>query len=206
MVYSSLVSQADYARQHGVSRAAVGKWKAKGYLVLQGDKVDVAASDAKLRGAKQGRFKDGEPVKRSVNPVDTDAVEVDGQLLGAAYDPDTLDAFLTNLLAGRFSDQAVADTVKANALAGQRVLELQKLAGTLIDFATAEKVLFDQARAFRDALMAWPARLAPLLAALFDIPAEKMIEALNGYVHDFLSDLGEPDEEDLREEDYDTGR
>src|SRR6516164_8242762 len=45
----TLVSQAEYARRLGVSRAAVAQWKKSGRLVLQGDLVDVDATDAKLK-------------------------------------------------------------------------------------------------------------------------------------------------------------
>ncbi|MGF6664834.1 hypothetical protein QF000_006502 [Paraburkholderia atlantica] len=45
----TLVSLAEYARRVGKTRAAVTQWKKAGRLVLQGDKVDVEASDARLR-------------------------------------------------------------------------------------------------------------------------------------------------------------
>jgi hypothetical protein len=44
----NLVSQADFARLRGISRAAVTDMKKGGYLVFHGDLVDVAASTAKL--------------------------------------------------------------------------------------------------------------------------------------------------------------
>ncbi|MEK6369052.1 MAG: hypothetical protein V4803_22380 [Burkholderia gladioli] len=44
-----LVSKAEFARMHGVSHTAVAKWQKAGWLVLQGSKVDVEASNAKLK-------------------------------------------------------------------------------------------------------------------------------------------------------------
>jgi hypothetical protein len=45
----TLVSQAEYGRRLGVSRASISQWKKAGRLVLQGEQVDVEASDAKLK-------------------------------------------------------------------------------------------------------------------------------------------------------------
>ncbi len=49
----SLVSQADFARMHGVSRKAVTTWKSRGYLTFSGTLVDVERSNEKL--ARLGR-------------------------------------------------------------------------------------------------------------------------------------------------------
>lgn len=43
------VNQAAFAALHGVSRKTVTAWKARGWLVLQGDQVDVDASNARLK-------------------------------------------------------------------------------------------------------------------------------------------------------------
>ncbi len=51
-----LVSQATYAREHDVSRVSVTKWKNKGFLAMEGDKVDATAADLKLAELGLGRF------------------------------------------------------------------------------------------------------------------------------------------------------
>ncbi|WP_186262062.1 hypothetical protein [Burkholderia gladioli] len=45
----TLMSLAEYARRVGKSRAAITQWKKAGRLVMQGDQVDVEASDAWLK-------------------------------------------------------------------------------------------------------------------------------------------------------------
>ena len=45
----TLMSLAEYARRVGKSRAAMTQWKKAGRLVMQGDQVDVEASDARLK-------------------------------------------------------------------------------------------------------------------------------------------------------------
>lgn len=56
---TGIMSQADYARWHAVSRTSVNKWKDAGHLTMAGDKVDVAASDRCLSALGMGRFRPG---------------------------------------------------------------------------------------------------------------------------------------------------
>jgi DNA-binding transcriptional regulator YdaS (Cro superfamily) len=50
----TLISQAEYARRLGVTRASISQWKKSGKLVLQGEQVDVEASDARLKRYRRG--------------------------------------------------------------------------------------------------------------------------------------------------------
>jgi len=42
------MNQADFAKLHGVSRKTVTTWKARGWLVMDGDEVNVEASNANI--------------------------------------------------------------------------------------------------------------------------------------------------------------
>lgn len=42
------MNQAEFAKLHGVSRKTVTTWKARGWLVLEGDEVNVEASNANI--------------------------------------------------------------------------------------------------------------------------------------------------------------
>lgn len=42
------MNQSDFAKLHGVSRKTVTSWKARGWLVLAGDEIDVEASNANI--------------------------------------------------------------------------------------------------------------------------------------------------------------
>jgi hypothetical protein len=55
------VTQAAFARQHEVSRAAVGKWKSGGYITIIDDLVAVELSDARLRDYGLGRYNPAPP-------------------------------------------------------------------------------------------------------------------------------------------------
>lgn len=61
----NLLSLAEYARRFDMSKPTVSEWKRTGLIVMQGDRVDVDASDAKLRMYRAG----GLPA--IVNPLPT---------------------------------------------------------------------------------------------------------------------------------------
>lgn len=202
----TLVTQAEFARSHGVSRKTATKWKEAGRLVFVGEKVDSEASDALLRDARLGRFKDNGKVtpdtvpraKGNTEDADTNVPGVPDSspiLIDAVADTGTIQAFLNKLLNGQYSSQSEAERVKENALAGVRALELQVKAGSLVEMETAEMALFEGARSVRDAWLNWPSRVGPMMAADLGLPPDKVVEVLTKYVHEQLADLGEPQAE-----------
>lgn len=187
-----LVTKAEFARRHEVSKPAVQKWESQGFLVFRDGKVDVEASDAKLRGARLGRFKDAvnQPaaVNSPVNPVNPPPpVNPD--------DTEALEDFLERLLAGQYATQADAERVKENVLAAKHLLAVRKEAGALVEVEQAETILFEVSRAARDAWLNWPVRVGPLLAAELGLEADRVTEVLTKHVHQHLDELGEPEAE-----------
>ncbi len=179
------MNQADFARLHGVSRKTVTAWKHQGRIVMRGTNVDVQESETRLRDAGLGRFRG--------LADDAEAVDLPVPIPGAEADPDTMAAFLTGLLSGKFGERSTAEKIKENALAGIRALELQTKAGTLMETEAAERLFFDAARSERDHWMNWPARVGPELAAELDLPADRITAALVRLVHSELADRGEPE-------------
>ncbi|WP_439597979.1 hypothetical protein [Falsiroseomonas sp.] len=104
-----------------------------------------------------------------------------------------LDAFARRVLAGDAPDLAQSEKVKAAAAALKGMVAARKAAGAVIDIELAEQVLFNCARAARDAWLNWPARVGPLLAADLNLEADRVSEALTRYVHEQLEELGEPE-------------
>jgi len=205
----TLVSLTAYAATHGASRQAAAKWKSRGVLRFSGDQVDLERSDQAMRDAGLGRFKDEaahaqpapataprnrQPVARAVAAAVDEAVE---DLRSAAedgeIDEEIADGFIEQLLDGQFRSKVQASAIKENALALKHLLVAQREAGKLVELEVAEKVIFDDRRAARDAWMAFAGRFAPLLAADLDIDGPKLAEALKPYVHQQLEELGEPD-------------
>lgn len=194
----ALVSLAEYASQHGVSKQAAGKWKAKGYLVFREEKVDVERSDRVLEHAGLGRFKTDNPADKRQPPPVVEVDPLDNLVVAPPADLPIDDEaavadFIGNLLTGKYASLPMAATVKENALAATRLLELQRKSGQLVDLETAQTVYFDMARSAREAWLAFPTRIGPLLAADLGVEPEKLVEALTAHVHQQIAELGEPE-------------
>lgn len=187
-------NQSDFAALHNVSRKTVTTWKAAGFLVLRDGKVDVRASDARLRERRLGRFAEavtqgvtqGRKGNKHAAPDAPPALDLERAIEDA-------DAFIRQVLAGQYSTFAEAERIKENALALKHVLEARQKAGALVEVEVAESILFESARSERDAWMNWPARVGPLIAAAFGIDADRVTTALTEHVHQQLADLGEPE-------------
>lgn len=199
----ALVTQADYAKQHGVSRKTVTKWKDASYLVLSGGKVDVEATDAVLKDRRLGRF--GRDGKSVTAPADGNS-SPRGQKPITEFDPASppadidilvhnIDDMIADILAGRFMGFAAAERIKENAAALKSLMIARKEAGEVIDLASAEATMFEAFRSYRDAWLNFPSRVGALLAADLGIDADKMIEALTVHVQSQLVELGEPSAE-----------
>ena len=204
----TLVSMSAYADLHDVSKQAVGKWKAKGYLALREGKVWVEGSDRALEHAGLGRFAapaPGQLVDARRQPEPTTGQPVDAPPeppsplaeLAAAVDRDDVDPelalsdFLDRFTAGDFVSFAEAAQVKENALAAKHVVAARLAEGAVVDIEVAEAVLFEQARLWRDAWMNFPTRVGPLIAADMGVEAGVAVELLTAHVHQQITDLGE---------------
>jgi hypothetical protein len=73
-----------------------------------------------------------------------------------------------------------------------RKLEYGRQSGDLIDRRMAEAVLFSEFRIARDAWMSWPSRVSPFLATDLGLDAGLLTTALDKYVHQQLTELGNP--------------
>lgn len=82
---------------------------------------------------------------------------------------------------------------KENYLALLRQLEFEQKSGELIELSVAERVLFEGARAQRDAWLNWPARVGAMIAADLGLEADRVTEILTTHVHKHIEQLGDPD-------------
>lgn len=185
------MNQAEFARRHGVSRKTVTQWKERGWLVMNGREIDVEASEIMLEKYRKTVIReDVLPDEESLPPTDDDAYQDDGG--GEDMSPDKV-AERIMLATGATMSLDEARRVKENYLALLTKLEYRQKEGELVDLTEAKEVLFTCARQSRDAWMNWPARVAPLMAADLDIPADRMTEVLTEHVHKHISLLGEPE-------------
>ncbi|MFH5923833.1 hypothetical protein [Roseomonas xinghualingensis] len=123
----------------------------------------------------------GELQRRARPPEDEPDEEID------------LEGFQRDVLAGNVPDLARSEKVKAAAAAIRGMVAARRDADAVVEIGVAEAVMFETFRAFRDAWMNWPARVAPLIAADLGIEAGRVLEALTPHVQQQLEDLGEPE-------------
>jgi hypothetical protein len=83
----TLASRPAFAKMHGVSKAAVQKWEARGAVVVVDGKISVEASDRLLMHAGLGRFSD-RPRKARSAPVTQRSV-ASGQINRGPDDTET---------------------------------------------------------------------------------------------------------------------
>lgn len=204
------MGQAEFARHRGVSKAIVTKWKSQGLLALTADgKVDVEATEWKLdqrpanyRGGTTHRpirvvpKEEPHPRERPAEPKRTaprpepppsrPADEGSEPESTPEFDPDNPNLPL-NLAVQR----------KENWLGLGRRQDVLAKEGKLVDRPAAEAAFFDEARAIRDAWIAWPARVAIEMANELKVDARTLTQVLAAHVNQHLAELGEPSDLDL---------
>jgi hypothetical protein len=153
-----------FARTRGVTHQTVRKAIARGRLVpLPDGTIDAAAAEHTWpRGAPSARH--------DVPPAGPGASTPD------AFDPRALDR---------------ARWVKTTIEAQRARLELEHRRGALIDRDRATRKAFAYTRVIRDAWLAWPARVGPLLAAQFEADAAALTVALEDHVRTHLTELAD---------------
>ncbi|MDV2988287.1 UNVERIFIED_CONTAM: hypothetical protein Q9R58_28770 [Methylobacteriaceae bacterium AG10] len=201
------MSQAEFARHRGVSKAIVTKWKGQGLVSLTDDgKVDVDATEWNLdqrpatyrggtthrpvRAIPQDDELAGKPARPAAapRPAPPAPEPVNDE---AGSDPAEIDWDDPNL------PPNLALQRKENYLGLLRKQDHGVKQGALVDRAAAEAAFFKEARAMRDAWIAWPARVAIEMADALKIDARELTQVLSDYVNKHLAELGEPSDLDL---------
>ena len=188
------MNQSDFAKLHNVSRKTVTMWKSRGWLIMSGDDIDVAASNAQLEKYRKTVNRPSKndvipPAKKNITP--TPQVVNDPDESGTPSLENIAKEFILENGAELSLDEA--RRVKENYLALLTKLEFQQKDGQLIEMTVAEEVLFNAFRQQRDSWLNWPSRVAPLMAADLGVPADRMTEVLIEHVHKHISVLGEPE-------------
>ena len=161
-----LVSQAEYARQRGVSRQYVGQMVAKSVIRLTGRKVDTDQADAALAAVR-------EPVRP----------ERRGEALAAAPDVPALPRSGSDLPTLLLKTRIKSEVERAKLLEIKAKVET----GRYVDADDVKATAFNKARVVRDGLLNIPDRLSAVLAAESD-PA-KVHELLAAEIRNALEDL-----------------
>lgn len=184
------ISIREFARRDGVSDTLVRKALKLNRLAAFED----GSLNPELVGSnwREGNAKGA----NSANPVVRTSTKGSHAANPAPVDSETLEEEAARLLeSGGEASHAYAEALrrKENYLALLRQLEYENKSGSLVELEVAEKILFEQARASRDAWLNWPTRVGPLLAADLGLEADRVVGALTEYVHKHISQLGEPE-------------
>lgn len=181
VIWPEGVSQRELARILGVSEGAVRKAiKAKRISVLPGGRLDPLA-------AREGWGASTDPVRTKVHT--TPSVRTGGTQRAAEVSTEAEARQAISLVARVLAEEDVeasgpVDFVKAwtaelTLKARQRSLDQAKEEGSLVNRAAAEAAFLAEARAIRDAWIAWPARIAVELADELGIEARRLTTALD---------------------------
>ena len=184
------ISIREFARRDGVSDTLVRK-------ALKLNRLE-AFEDGSLNPELVGsNWREGNAKgANSANPVVRTSPKGSHAANPSSVDGETLEEEAARLIeSGGEANHAYAEALrrKENYLALLRQLEYENKSGSLVELEVAEKILFEQARASRDAWLNWPTRVGPLLAADLGLEADRVVGALTEYVHKLISQLGEPE-------------
>lgn len=142
---AKLCTQAEFARMHEVSRKTATQWKARGWLVFKGDRVDVEASNARLKKYRR----DGVTHPEKVTKVTRKGDETPSQ----AAERIALSAAPFNLDEAR--------RIKENYLALLNQLEYDQKSGAVVAVQDVTKVWAEILARVRTRLLAIPSACAP---------------------------------------------
>lgn len=136
---------------------------------------------------------------RKTNRRGADTADIPADILADTADIESLledgraDDFIRQVLSGNFAEMAEAERIKENGLALKHLLDARRKAGALIDLGAAQDAFFRVSRDNRDAWMGWVPRIAVSAAAELRIDERQLAEVLTRYVHQHLTELGEPE-------------
>jgi phage terminase Nu1 subunit (DNA packaging protein) len=159
-----LITQAEYARQRGCSKQAVSKAVKAGRLTLIDGRIDPEIADREwARNTDPDQQQRGAPEQFEVTQQ---RVQASAQQPSAG-ERDPGDPMLVEA-------KARTEKLRADLLE----IEIREKRGELVDADQVRRVQFNLARSTRNALLALPARLAPLLAPIGDASeVERHLEA-----------------------------
>ncbi|OOG61437.1 hypothetical protein B0E46_15785 [Rhodanobacter sp. B04] len=191
------ISIREFSRREHVSDTLVHRAIKQGRLRLNEDKK----LDPKLVGSpwREGNAVGGKPAPKAANTVQQvfapKAISPLAANIDVPLDESLEDAAERLLKSGavRMLPYGEALQNKENYLALLRQLEFEQKSGELIELSMAERVLFEGARAQRDAWLNWPARVGAMIAADLGLEADRVTEILTTHVHKHIEQLGEPD-------------
>jgi len=164
-------TQAEFARMHAVSRKTATQWKSRGWLVFKGDRVDIEASNARLKKYRRDGVTQPEKVTK-VTPKRGETSSQAAERIAVSVAPYNLDE---------------ARRIKENYLALLNQLEYDQKSGAVVAVQDVAKVWSDLLARVRTRLLAIPSEVAPQAHRMKTVP--EVQEAIRSAVTEALEEL-----------------
>lgn len=188
------MNQSEFARLHGVSRKTVTQWKARGWLVLDGDDIDAEASNANIE-----RFR-----KTVTRPEKKAAGNTQGNKKGntargnsrgntaAPERPESASKVAERILVARGAEMSLdeARQMKENYLALLTQLEYDTKSGALLPFEDMITEVRKEYSRMRTRLVAIAPEHGPRLRVLAPTVSDaEFVQALQEVVYEAMEEL-----------------
>lgn len=166
------VKQSEFARLHGVTRNTITKWKARRWLVMRGDRVDVDASNARLKKYRRDGLPDAGKVTARVTRKRGETPNQAAERIALSVAPFDLDE---------------ARRIKENYQALLNQLEYDQRSGAVVAVQDVAGALGEQLSRVRTRLLAIPSECATRVLVLKT--AAEAQEVLRAAVTEALEEL-----------------
>ncbi|QTL38792.1 RNA polymerase subunit sigma-70 [Xenorhabdus budapestensis] len=184
------MNQSEFAKLHGVSRKTVTQWKARGWLVMAGDDINVEASNANIeryrktvtrsekkpKGNKQGNSQGNKP----------------GNTLGNTPKPDTPAQVVERILTERGATMSLdeAKTMKENYLALLTQHEYDLKSGKVLPWQDMIDAVRQEYSRMRTRLIAIAPEHGPRLRAMAGTDTDtEFVVALQEIIYEAMEEL-----------------
>lgn len=173
-----------------MSRKTVTKWKAEGKIAMDGDGVDVSASQALLKKFAGARSKVHVTHAEEGNVAPVTHAGRDGAIT-SDRDDDLHDAAAAVVAAlGLFPSKAEAELAKESWIAHMRRLQYEREAGKVIEVQHVAKIVGESLARVRTRLLAIPAEQSPRLNRIKTVT--ELQDALLECITEALQELVDP--------------
>ncbi|QNO00895.1 small subunit terminase DNA packaging protein [Serratia phage vB_SspM_BZS1] len=188
------MNQSDFAKLHGVSRKTVTSWKARGWLVLAGDDIDVEASNANIERFRKTVTRPGKKVAGNKQGNKT-GNRSSGNKSGNKNDKD-LPESATKTVERMIAERGVTMTLdearqmKENFLALLTQLEYDIKSGQVLPYKDMIEAVGNEYARMRTRLIAIAPEHGPRLRVLASTTNDaEFVQALQEVVYEAMEEL-----------------
>ncbi|XTZ40059.1 RNA polymerase subunit sigma-70 [Salmonella enterica] len=189
------MNQSEFARLHGVSRKTVTQWKARGWLVLEGDDIDVDASNANIERYRKTVSRPGKKNAKGNNQGyrkgNTGRGNRQGNITVSEW-PESPGKVAERILVARGAEMTLdeARQMKENYLALLTQLEYDTKSGALLPFDEMISEVRKEYSRMRTRLVAIAPEHGPRLRVLAPTVSDaEFVQALQEVVYEAMEEL-----------------